>query len=258
MDLATIFGLLLAFGMMTAAVFMGGGTFAAFWDVPSILMVIGGTIGACLICFPWRAIARLPRVLTKGVVSDSPSPPELVRELVSLAETARRDGLLALENRLEHIEDPFIRLGVQLAIDGTRPETTEEVLRTEIDAAALRHKEGRAVFEQLGKFAPAFGMIGTLVGLIIMLGNMSDPARIGSGMAVALITTLYGTVLANGCLLPLAEKLGYLSRQERLARDLVVHGILAIQSGENPRLIEQRLGTYLPPAQRSTDGRYPS
>jgi chemotaxis protein MotA len=123
-----------------------------------------------------------------------------------------------------------------------------------MEAMSFRHREGRAVFEQLGKFAPAFGMIGTLVGLIVMLGNMADPSRIGSGMAVALITTLYGAVLANGSFLPLAEKLAHLSRQELLTQEIALRGILAIQSGESPRLIEQKLQSFLPPERRSPRG----
>src|SRR5689334_4728500 len=148
MDPATLFGLLLAFGMMTASVFMGGGSLAAFWDVPSVLMVFGGTLGAVLVCLPLRTVAKSPRVLAKGLFTRPLEPVELVRQLVSLAETARRDGLLALEDRLAEIKDPFVQLGVQMAIDGTRPELTEEVLRSEIASMAQRHKEGKAVFDQ--------------------------------------------------------------------------------------------------------------
>lgn len=251
MDIATIIGLLLAFGMIAASVIMGGGTFAAFWDTASVLMVLGGTTGAVLTCFPLKTLIKTPRVVLKSFLYKSPSPAELIKQLVSLAETARRDGLLALEARLAEIDNSFIKLGIQMAVDGTRPEVIEDVMRTEIESMTLRHREGKALLEQLGKFAPAFGMIGTLLGLIIMLGNMSDPSSIGSGMAVALTTTLYGAVLANGSFLPLAEKLGYISKQETVACEIVIRGIMAIQSGENPRIIEQKLSTFLPPASRA-------
>jgi chemotaxis protein MotA len=250
-DIATLIGLLLAFGMMGTSVVMGGGSFAAFWDTASVLMVIGGTSGAVLTSFPLKTLLKAPRIVLKSVLYKSPNPGELIKQLVSLAETARRDGLLALEARLVELDNPFIKLGIQMAVDGTRPEIIEDVMRTEIESMALRHREGKAIVDQLGKFAPAFGMIGTLLGLIIMLGNMSDPSSIGSGMAVALITTLYGAVLANGAFLPLAEKLGYISKQEMIGREIVVRGIMAIQSGENPRIIEQKLNTFLPPTARA-------
>jgi chemotaxis protein MotA len=250
MDIATLFGLVLALVMIATSIVMSGGKFGAFWDATSLLVVLGGTVGAVLVCFPLRTILRAPRVGSKTVFYDPPDFNQLIGQIVSLAEVARRDGLLALESRLAGIGDPFVRQGVQMAVDGTRAEIIEDVLRTEIEAMAVRHKEGKGIFDQLGRYAPAFGMIGTLLGLIIMLGNMSDPSTIGSGMAVALVTTLYGIVLSNASFLPMAEKLAYLSKQEIVARELVLRGVLAIQSGENPRVIEQKLNTFLPPQSR--------
>lgn len=250
MDIATIIGLLLAFGMMAVSVLMGGGNFASFWDTASVLMVIGGTFGAILICYPLRVAAKIPKVLLKTALNKPPNIPALIQEIVELSDTARRQGLLSLESRIAQISDPFIRTGIQLTIDGTPPDLLETVLRTEVETMALRHKEGKALIDQIGKFAPAFGMVGTLMGLIIMLGNMSDPSSIGSGMAVALITTLYGAVLSNGSFLPLAEKLGYISKQELIAREIAIRGILALQAGDNPRIIQQKLQTFLPPSAR--------
>jgi chemotaxis protein MotA len=180
------------------------------------------------------------------------SGPEIIRQLVSLAETARRDGLLKLDDRLHEIENPFIALGIQMLVDGTRPEVIEDILRTELDAVATRHREGKALLDTMGRYAPAFGMIGTLLGLIIMLGDMTDPTKIGAGMAVALLTTLYGAVAANAFLLPFADKLGFTSRKELLNMEIVIRGIMAIQSGENPRVIEQKLNTFVPPSDRPT------
>jgi chemotaxis protein MotA len=251
MDIATVLGLLIAWSMMAAAVIMGGGTFGAFWDTASVLMVIGGTIGAVLICFPLRTVARAPSVLMKGMLNTQPDARDLIKTIVNLSETARREGLLSLETRLPSIENDFIRRGIELVIDGTQSEMVAEVLRCEIDAMAARHREGKAIVDQIGKYAPAFGMIGTLLGLIIMLGNMSDPSSIGGGMAVALITTLYGACLSNASFLPLADKLAYLSKQEMISREIIVRGILALQSGENPRVIEQKLSTFLSPQVRN-------
>jgi chemotaxis protein MotA len=192
--------------------------------------------------------------VTKKVFHNRPeSIPVLIEQLVSLAETARRDGLLALEGRLPEVHHPFIRLGVQMAVDGTRPETIEDIMRTEMDAVVMRHREGKAIMDQMGRFTPAYGMIGTLLGLIMMLKNMADPSTIGEGMAVALITTLYGSLAANIFFLPFAEKLGFINKQEMLSLEVIVRGIMAIQSGENPRIVEQKLTTFLPPKLRPSE-----
>jgi chemotaxis protein MotA len=251
MDLATLLGLTLALAMIATSIVMGGGNWGAFCDSTSLLVVLGGTLGAVLTCFPLKTLLRTPRIIAKAMFHSPPDSTALVQQIVVLADAARRDGLLSLDARLKSIDDPFTRLGVQMAVDGTRAEVIEEVLRTEIEAMAARHKEGKGVLDQLGRYAPAFGMIGTLLGLIIMLGHMSDPSSIGSGMAVALVTTLYGAVLSYAWFLPMAEKLAFFSKQEIVARELILRGILAIQSGENPRVIKQKLNTFLPPLRRA-------
>lgn len=255
MEISLVIGLVLAIAMMTTSVVMSGGNLVSFWDVASIFMVLGGTVGAVMMCYPLRMILRCPQVLNKCLFQRAPNLQVIVQQLVSFGEVARREGLLALESRLQQIDDPFLKLGLQLAIDGTRPEVIQEVLEAEMESMASRHKEGKALFDQAGRFAPAFGMIGTLLGLIIMLGNMNDPSSIGGGMAVALVTTLYGAVLSNGSFLPMAERLNFASKQELAARQIVIKGIIAIQSGENPRIIEQRLSTYLAPASRASNSR---
>jgi chemotaxis protein MotA len=252
MDLATVIGVVLAFALILASIIVGGGSFAAFIDPPSVMVVFGGSIAAALICFPLKTFFSVFKVSMKVFFYKIDAVPRLIEEIVSLAETARRDGLLALEGRLEEIENPFVVLGVQLAVDGTRPEVMEDILRTEMDAVATRHRDGKALLDCMGRFAPAFGMIGTLMGLIIMLGDMSDPSKIGAGMAVALLTTLYGAVASNVVFLPFAEKLGYTNKQELLAMDIIIRGIMAIQSGENPRVIEQKLNTFVPPKLRAS------
>jgi chemotaxis protein MotA len=237
-------------GMMIIAVFLGGGSYASFWDNSSILMVLGGTFGALCACMPLAQLLRGPTVAKKLVYPQMPDFRGIIAQLVELAALARREGVLALETRLDEIEHPFIRMGVRLMVDGSKPEAIEDIMRTEIDSMSLRHREGKYIFDQVGRFAPAFGMIGTLVGLIMMLGQMSDPSRIGTGMAVALITTLYGVVLSNASFLPMADKLSILSRQEVIAREMIVRGIMAIQAGEAPRMIEYKLNTFLAPSER--------
>jgi chemotaxis protein MotA len=195
---------------------------------------------------PLRAVARGPRVLRKAMFTRPPDLADTVETIVSLAEVARRDGLLALERRVDSIDDPFLRLGIEMSVDGARPDAIEDVLRNNSESMVQRHREGKRLFEQAGRFAPAFGLIGTLLGLIAMLGEVSDPIRIASGMAVALVTTLYGAVLANAGCLPIAEKLSSLTREELLAREVIVRGVLAIQSGENPGMIRRKLTAFLP------------
>ena len=253
MDIATIVGVFVAFSLIVASIILGGGSFAAFFDPASVMVVVGGSIAATLIAYPLRNFLSVFGVSLKVLIYKLDSAPELVEEIVSLAETARRDGLLALESRLDDIENPFIVLGVQMAVDGTRPELMEDILRTELDAVATRHRDGNGLLDCMGRFAPAFGMIGTLMGLVIMLGDMSDPSKIGQGMAVALLTTLYGAIASNVVFLPFAEKLGFTNKQELLAMEIIVRGIMAIQSGENPRVIEQKLNTFIPPKLRANN-----
>jgi chemotaxis protein MotA len=215
-------------------------------------MVGGGTLAAVLISVPMKSVWKGPLILRKAMFSRPANLQQTIATLVQLAEIARRDGLLALEKRLPAIKDRYIRLGIEMSVDGARPEAIEEILRSDSESMVMRHKEGKRLFDQAGRFAPAFGLIGTLLGLIVMLGQMSDPAKIASGMAVALVTTLYGAVLANAGCLPIAEKLSSLTREELLAREVIIRGILAIQSGESPRLIQYKLNAFLPPRARKT------
>jgi chemotaxis protein MotA len=253
MDIASIVGLVLGIAVLILTVLLApGASFAAFFNGPSIMVVIGGAIAAVLLSFPLKNFLGLALVVKNVFLNKPKDISELIEQLVSLAETARRDGLLALEGRLEEISDPFMVLGIQMAVDGTRAEVIEDIMRTEVDAVATRHQGGKKVLEQMGRFAPAFGMIGTLMGLIIMLGQLDDPDKLGPGMAVALITTLYGAVVANVFCLPCAEKLGVISKHELMSMEIIVRGIMGIQSGENPRVIEQQLSTFVPPRLRSS------
>lgn len=246
MDIATLLGIAFALTLIVSSIALGGGSLAAFVDLPSAIIVFGGATAAVLISFPLRNFAGVFRVFSKSLFYRLDSVPHLIAEIVDLAELARRHGLLSLEARLNNIRNPFLMLGVQLVVDGTRPDVIEDILRAEIDAVANRHRDGKAVLDCMGRFAPAFGMIGTLLGLVMMLGNMSDPTKIGSGMAVALLTTLYGALAANVLFLPVAEKLKYTSRRELQIMELILRGVLALQAGEHPRVTEQKLKTFNP------------
>lgn len=250
MDIATVVGLIVALAAIVYSVVAGGGSFGAFVDYPSMACVGGGAFAAVLLCAPLKNVLGVGKVLKVVFLNTPPDFAGLIETIVGLAETARRDGLLALETKLSEIKNPFIVLGIQMAVDGTRPEVIEDVMRSEIDSIAIRHRDGKYIIDQAGRFAPAFGMIGTLLGLVIMLGNMDDPAAIGPGMAVALLTTLYGALISNVFTIPFAEKLNFLNKQELLSYDIVVKGIMGIQSGDNPRVIEQKLNTYLHPKLR--------
>jgi chemotaxis protein MotA len=256
MDISTIIGLLLAFGAMGGALAVmarhgGNVNLAGFIDLPAIIMVIGGTLCVSLVGFPMKRVFAVLGAIKKILLFRPENPAKLITEIVKLAEIARRDGLLALENKCKEIENPFIALGIQMAVDGIKPETVEEVMRTEIEAMQARHHEGKKMLETVGRCGPAFGLVATLLGLILMLGNLSNAEAIGPSMAMALIGTLYGVATANFFAIPMAEKLGCLSQEESMLKEIVVRGVLAIQSGDSPRIVQQKLSTFLPPKARS-------
>lgn len=250
MDITSLVGFLLACGLLLGSILMGTAPITAYIDIPSGMVVVGGALAAAMMAFPLKSFMALPNIMIKSFLNKPDDLLEIIQQLVGLAEVARRDGLLALEGKMAEVEQPVIKAGLQMAIDGSDAETIEAVMRSEMEAISRRHKNGRSIFDQIARFAPAYGMIGTLMGLIMMLSDMSDPSGIGAGMAVALITTMYGAIVANVGFQPFAEKLGLLSKQELTAMELVVRGVLAIQSGESPRALEQRLLTYVHPKQR--------
>lgn len=251
MDKATVGGVLSGLGLLALAVLIApGGSLLAFWDTPSVMMVLGGAIASTCVAYPVAVIFKMPAVMKKAITPKMTDLKTVIRQLVEFSEIARRDGILALENKTEEISDPFILLGIQMAVDGTDAELMEAVLRSEMEAVAMRHKTGKTMMETVGRYAPAYGMMGTLVGLVIMLGNMADPSTIGPAMAVTLITTLYGAVISNVVFLPFADKLNYYSKRELEIREVIVRGILSIQDGDNPRILEQKLNTFLPASER--------
>jgi len=252
MDIATIIGLLSGTALLLWAI-MGKSDLRAFSDAGSVAIVVGGAFSAALISFPIHNLLGVAKVVKNCFFAKTGNAKVLIAEMVRYAEVARRDGILALENVTADIKDPFVVSGIQMAVDGTDPDLIEAILMNDLEAVEARHAEGKALFDNIGKFAPAFGMIGTLIGLVIMLQNMSDPSKIGPAMAVALLTTLYGALLANLIALPMAEKLGLRSREEVLLKMIVIKGVMAIQSGDNPRIVEQKLKTFLPTNVRAAE-----
>lgn len=251
MDLGTVIGVVLAVVALGIGIFIGGGgDIMAIFDVVSVFIVLFGTIGAVLMSFPLARITGLVGVVKKAFFNDTSDAGETIAELVKYAEVARREGILSLENLMGEMKDPFIVRGVKMAVDGTDPELIRAILDTELDALSDRHGSAKAVLDGIAKYAPAFGMIGTLLGLIFMLKSMDDPSKIGPGMAVALITTLYGAMMANMFASPLADKLSAKDAEELLIKTIIVTGVMSIQSGDNPRVVESKLLTFLPPAQR--------
>ncbi|AGW12774.1 motility protein A [Megalodesulfovibrio gigas] len=249
MDLATVIGIVLSFGLVVGAI-VTSGSLLTFIDIPSVLIVGGGTLGTILVNYPLKEILSVIGVAKNAFFAKSESPTEVISRFMEYANRARREGILSLEPIIKEIDDVFLRKGLQLTVDGLEPQAIQEILETEISYLEDRHENGAEILSAFGTFAPAMGMIGTVIGLIMMLQNMSDPSTIGPSMAVALITTFYGAVLSNLIFLPMAGKLKLRSKQEVLIRAMVMEGILAISKGENPRIIEEKLTSYIAPKQR--------
>jgi len=246
MDIATIVGTLLGVSLILIAI-LTQGSLLTFWSLSSILVVVGGIIAATMINYPLSQIISVMKVVKIAFKGDHERPIELIEKLVVMAQKARREGLLALDNEIEDIEDDFLKRGIQLIVDGTDPELVRNIMETEIEMMEERHKSGAGILDAMGVSAPAFGMLGTLIGLILMLKRINDPAALGPGMALALITTFYGSILANLIFLPIAGKLKLRSREETLNKEIMIEGILSIQAGENPRIVSEKMKAFLNP-----------
>jgi len=249
LDIATIVGIVVAFGLIVWSILLGG-SLSGFVDMPSIAVVIGGTLGALLINYPLAKFLSMISLFRKTVLFTQEDPDNVITKMVGYAERARREGMLALEEDSENETDEFLRKGLRLAVDGTDPQLLEKILETDVEQIENRHSEGSKILNAGGTFAPAFGMIGTLIGLVNMLSSLEDPTQIGAGMATALITTFYGAVLANAVFLPLAGKLETRSVEEMVIKNMIIEGIMAIQSGDSPRIVEEKLKSFLSPTER--------
>lgn len=242
MDIGTVIGLVGTFTTILIAMLLGGSPLM-FLDIPSVMVVVVGTITVTFIKYPLDHTLMCITIALKAFFHKTETEVELIEKAVELASIARKDGLLGLES--VQIENEFLGKGVQLAVDGQPPEIVRKILNNEINLSIERHARGNHIFIGIGDTAPAMGMVGTLIGLVQMMSNMSDPSSIGPAMAVALLTTLYGAVIANVIALPIADKLDHRSKQERKLKTMVLETVSGIQNGVNPKVLQSMLNTYL-------------
>jgi chemotaxis protein MotA len=250
MKAATAIGIGLAAVAIIMAGVMEGVSPAALINPNALILVLGGTAGAIFGGVGMKRFMLIPKLYMKAIMSEQPDLAARVVTLVGFAERARKDGLLALEEEIENIDDSFMRKGMQLVVDGSDPDLLREILDAEIDAMQARHKLGYSVFEKAGGLAPTIGVLGTVVSLVHVLGNLSAPETLGPAISGAFIATLYGVGSANVVYLPVCYSLQMLSQKEADERNLVVEGILAIQAGDNPRIVQQKLLSFIAPADR--------
>jgi len=250
MDMATIIGLLCGFGFIGWAILLGGSP-GSFLNPPAILIVVGGTLAVTTACFSLEEMKRTARVVMKTIFYSSRDPSDAAIHVLKVAEMARKQGVLALQNILGSIQaEPFLYKGVSMVVDGTPGGEVETIMRRDLNSTVQRHAKSTNVLRKMGEFSPAMGLIGTLIGLVQMLGNLEDPSSIGPAMAIALLTTFYGAVLANMVFLPLAAKLERNSTEEALINSVYMMGAASIGRQENPRRLEMLLNSLLPPMQR--------
>jgi chemotaxis protein MotA len=251
MKAATGIGIVVALGVIALGGIMEGTSPAALINIPSGMIVFGGTLGATLASMGMEKTMLIPKLYARAM---NAAPPELggkVSTIVGFADKARRDGLLALEEQIETIEDPFTRKGMQLVVDGTDPDLLRDILELDTEAMHARHKANSAVFEKAGGFAPTMGVLGTVLSLVHVLGNLSAPETLGPSISGAFIATLFGVGAANVVFLPVSTRLQSMSQEEVEERTMVTEGILAIQAGDNPRIVQEKLMSYLAPADRA-------
>ncbi|MGN7611570.1 motility protein A [Magnetococcales bacterium HHB-1] len=247
MDLATVTGLVLGISLVTTAIMLGG-DLGMFINPPSVLIVIGGTISAMFVRHRMSEVFGSISIMMKAFVVNQAKPEDMIGQLIDMANIARKDGILALE-RIKS-DDPFLQSAVNHCVDGADPDFLRDVLTKDLEYLADRHQKGIDLWDGVGDSAPAFGMIGTLIGLVQMLATMDDPSAVGPAMAVALLTTLYGSLIANLFAIPLTSKLTMYSREEQMIRQVIIDGMIGIQKGVNPRMLQEALKAALPPKMR--------
>ena len=252
MDIATVFGIILGVVCTVVSILISG-KLGSFYDVPSIFITLGGGIASTLISYRVGEVVKVFKVVGHAFKNKSSSAMDTIALMVKLSEKTRREGLLAIESELEQIGEPFIKRSLQLVVDGVESETIKDYMNMEIANMEARHNKGVSIFKTMGALFPAWGMIGTLIGLIIMLEQLTDPASIGPAMAVALITTFYGSVLANFICSPIANKLKIKSDEEIQLKEMIAEAVISIQAGENPRMMEYKLRVFLKPDERDIE-----
>ncbi len=250
MDLATLIGLLGAFGIVIWSM-MSGGSLSMFVNAPSLMIVLVGSMFVVLMKFSLAQFLGAIKVAVKAFSFKLTPPEDLIEEVVALADEARKGGLLSLEGK--EVSSKFLDKGIQLLVDGHDADVVKTLLWKDLKQTTDRHEWGAKIFTAMGDVAPAMGMIGTLIGLVAMLANMDDPKSIGPAMAIALLTTLYGAMFANMIALPVADKLALRRSEEGISKAMVIDALLAIQAGQNPRIIDSMLKAYLPEGKRQEE-----
>ncbi len=255
MDISTLLGLILGFGSLIVSVLMEGGSPLSFLALSAMLIVFGGTFGATLISYPMDVVMTLPKLFSIALKKQDFDEHKLIKDFVGMAEKARKNGLLSLEDEAKLIKDTFTQQAVMLAIDGTEAETLKEILESQIDSMAERHEVTFGMLESMGGFAPTMGIIGTVMGLVHVLSNLSNPNSLGPKIAVAFIATLWGVMSANLLWIPIGAKLKRKSHHEVFFKTLVIAGIMGLQSGDNPRIIQQKLEGMVPADTKKKSGK---
>lgn len=244
MDIFSVLGFILAVGFVLMGI-LTSGSLLTFYDLPSVLIVVGGTFGAMMLSSKGKNIKQFFKLVALIFKENKTDDTKLIDDFVEYASKARREGLLALEDTVQSITDEFIKNGLLMIIDGNEPEAIKKVLALKVKATMERHKNNRSIFDTGAALAPAFGMIGTLIGLVNMLKNLSDPSTIGPQMSVALITTFYGSLLANVLFMPVSKKLKAKTAEEAFQKDMILEALLSLQAGENPTIMRRKLMSYL-------------
>jgi chemotaxis protein MotA len=253
MDIATIAGLVLGAGAVIISYLMEGGVIASVLQIPAMILVIFGTLGAGTVTTSVDTLKNIPNLIKIALFSKSEEPLDLINKIVSMAEKARREGILGLESDLKTATNPFFRKAIQLVIDGTEVTALRTILETEMAYVSERHKTGQSFFQKLGGFSPTLGIIGTVLGLINTLSQTTDASKMAEHIASAFIATLWGVSLANLLYLPVSDKLKYRNEEEMKSLELIIEGVISIQSGENPRIIRTKLLSFVTPKSRKEE-----
>lgn len=251
MDFATVGGIVLAFSGLVIGILIEGASLGSFFGISALIIIFFGTIGATMVGFSMKQMAEIPKIVKHAFIQKTFDAAGVIATLVSFAEKARREGLLVLEDDAGKLDDKFLQKGIQLVVDGTDMELVRNIMNTELSFLETRHKVGENIFMTFGGFAPTLGIIGTVMGLVFVLGRgVENPEEAVHGIATAFLATLYGICSANMIFIPIANKLKLKSQEEVLLREIMIEGILSIQAGDNPRIVEEKLKAFLPPAAR--------
>ncbi len=257
MDKGTLIGILSGLGLTAVSMLMGGGI-GPFIDIPSLIMVLGGTFAATLVNFRFEDVMGLAKIFKLTMNEESLTPHKYIEQIVAISKKARTNGLLAIEEDLEQVDQDFMKITLQHVVNGTESEDLTNIMEAELAIMTERHKVGQKMMMGMGAYAPAFGMVGTLIGLILMLQNLEDPSSVGPGMSMAMVTTFYGSLFSNLFFIPMAGKLKMRSEMEIQFKEMLLIGILSVQAEESPRVIQNKLQSFLAPGDRESNGSEPA